>query len=437
MKKLLIMVCMAMVAIPCYGDTITFDNLTSFNDLTVPIYNNTLNKLYVKVNTNIQSDNIADGSIMSDDFATASNPLVRDNDNIGEYVKSDLDLNTGDDGAVGVDSGVAYTTGPGNTLHRVVTASSSTYDNFPGWTTGTTNYIYLDYAGKFTARVDGVEQSNTILLGTVVVTAGGTISSVDESSRQTTPPNMRIYQDFVQGLAVSGDSNDTDVVTIGRGTIDFGSSVTIRRNTSALVLDFDDDLDTDGTVQSSEGFYYIWAYPNTSNTSNYAGVLSASSSTVTTVDDERLIGWCYLSGAAAVSSDSVGSNKAIGSAAPNIVHVEGTSNVITSATTAEQVELAKFYSSGRPVEITFTNNVSASNAGDTIFSVISIDSVGYESSVSAIDCENDASDGRGTNTSKWAGNLGAGEHTVQAKWWNGTGANEIRSWSRMLIIEEK
>ncbi len=431
MKKIIfIMFMIIMVHSSAQSDVITFDNLASFGDLTTDIYNNTLNKLYSKINTGIGGDNIVNQTITSEDIATAVNPLVRDQENVGEYVFTGLTLPSSGAATSGtMTAGTAYITKDDDaTLHRVVTATSSAITNFSGYTANQDNWVYLDFAGSFAIQAVGIgasqpaDLSNSIVLGQVEVDSGGTIQSADETARQTTPPSLRIYQDSLMGLYISRDITDVDIVTVGRGEIELGSTGGKRRNTSSINIDFDvsglGGLAAADTYTANT-FYYLYTFPNTGNASNYSGIAGSATTGVADVADERLVGWCYSDSSMNISADSVGGYKALGSSQPNIVHISRATDIATTSNTYVAMITGKFYSSGRPIFMMFTAPVNTTSTNGAFFA-FSVDGVTHGET--SLDDTDNAQRQIATTTA--IAKVGAGEHTINAIW-HTTGAVSI------------
>lgn len=391
MKKLLVILILLLSATAHSQETITFDNISSFSDLTVSVYNNNLNKAYTKINTDIRGSNIADLTITSQDMSTAVSPLVRDQENIGEYVFTGLTLPSSGAATSGtVTAGTAYVTKDNDsTLHRVVTATSSTINNFTGFTTNQDNWVYLDFAGNFTISAVGIgasqpaDPSNSIVLGFITVDSGGDITSATETARQTTPPNLRIYQDYLQGLTISRDITDVDVVNIFRGEVDLGSSGGKRRNTVAIDIDF--DVSGEGGLAAADTYtadtyYFLYVYPDGDNATNFKGIAGSTTSGVADVTDERFIGWAYSDASMNISVDSLGGYKAIGSAQPNLAFRSMSQDITTTSNTFVDVTglETRFYSSGRPVLMTFAGTVGSSGNVD-IFLTINVNGTDHGS----------------------------------------------------------
>jgi hypothetical protein len=438
MKRLGFILGFLLLANIVLADTVTFDSYTTNNDVDYSGLNLRFYKIYNEVDGGLNTDNFKAGGIASKDFATAVNPLVRDNELIGEMVYSGLTIPT----AAGLTStfaaGVAYIENDADgTLHRVVT--NATQKTF---TTSKDTWCYLSFTGAFSYSVqnNGASQPSTpdnmILLAKVVTNATDITTVTDYTD--PTPANMRIYLDYKNGLIVSRDVATATKVTIGRGEVELGQTGKSRRNTDTIVL----DLTTAGrngidTGSLAEGYYYVHAVPDDGTTDKIDFVASLSSTDATTLTDERLIGWFYASGTAAVSGDSIGAYRGRGGDAPNIVK-RTASGDIAVADTAFNNDLdttaTRFFCSGeRPIRITGNLEFLDADSAYSITGVINIDTVDMGNTI-----RTSGPPATGTPTGlalEWVGYLPGGTHTIKLRSKVDGGANNVvKRWT--MNVEE-
>jgi len=451
MKKLIFILLIAFMSTNAYAGTITFDSGATITD---SYLDNTFYNVYNEINGNLDTDNLADGAVTSDDIATAANPLVRDAENIGEYVYTGITLpSTGASATATISAGTAYVKNDGDdTLHRVVTAATTVggiqnLGGGSGCTISNDNWVYLDFTGRFsiksvaTGAVQPSTPSNNIVLGYITTDGSNDISSATETVKQTTPPNLRIYTDFIQGCVISRDVSDADVINVLRGNIEFGTgSDNLRRNTDTIDIDFsgtgEGGLDT-GTL--AQGYYYIWVYPDPDTSSNFVGIASLSAADPGDIagtdndDYARLIGWCYASTLSTISPDSVGAYKGLGSSAPNIVRsfVSADFAITGSDWTSLPGMETRFYSSGRPVQAMFSATFSDSTTQNGRVALF-IDSVNVDEAYF------DPSDAEETTVHLHAlEKIDDGEHTIDVKAKRTGGTLTQKEGPRVLIVEEK
>jgi len=441
MKKILASVLgLLLIASNCHATLITYSTLSSDAAVTTANLNTRFSELKTVINGNIDGTNYADGSINSADIAVAANPLKRDGENIGEYVYTGLTIATVASLTQTTTAGTAYVANDADSyLHRVATAATShTY------TASKDTYVYLDYAGAFiySEVANGASQpstpSNSIIIAKVV-TDGSAITSVSDL-RQTTPVNLRIYLDLKNGCVVSRDITTATKAVIGRGEVELAGTSKLRRNTTNTVIDFTTTgaggLDT-GSLAA--GYYYIFATADSSNSTNFKGIASTSSTDATGVTDERLIGWVYAATASALSGDSVGAWKGRGGDAPNICQKMGTSTITTTAASyvlIPDMEL-KFVSSGRPIRCSFNAPIYLSQpSAYEVYVTISIDGENYVSGDCGVAADGHDEYGTIPVALNWKGCVPAGEHTIQAKWLTEQGITATQRGSRTLIVEE-
>ena len=182
-------------------------------------------------------------------------------------------------------------------------------------------------------------------------------------------------------MIISRDATDTDVMTIGRGTIDFGSGISsgLRRNTSNITIDFASNgrggLDTGSLAANT--YYYLWAVPDDDNSNNFEGVASTSASvTGLAITGERLVGWCYSTSTSVISLDAVGAYRKLGGDAPNVYSArQGGVSLTLGATSLISFHTAKYYSSGRPLRISYGASAISASGTQSLCASISVDSV--------------------------------------------------------------
>lgn len=134
-----------------FSATISFDQLSTSNDLTAAKYNTDLDRIYVKINSNVQTDNIANATLLEVDFADEINPRIRTFEGAScEVVVSGLLPATASGSLTSnISSGTAYPRGyrvnKSSTTSRTYTASR--------WT-----FVDIDQSGNFTfseVTIDG------------------------------------------------------------------------------------------------------------------------------------------------------------------------------------------------------------------------------------------------------------------------------------------
>jgi len=420
MKKLALIMGLLLITNNCYGGIIAYTTLSSDAGVSYSHFNQSFDDIFNEFNGSIDTFNLADGAVMSDDIATDTSPLVRDAENIGEYVYTGMLPATSANLISNISAGTAYVLNDGDsTLHRVVKgATSNTYSvNKDTW-------VYIEFTGSFVFDEQALGASqpttpdNSIVLAKVV-TNGTAITSVVDF-RQLTPTNLRVYQDFIQGCIISRDADDIDKVNIGRGEIEFGSTTgKVRRNTMGTSINFATvgrgGIDTG--VLAADEFYFLFGVADDDTETAFEGIASLSSSDATGVTGERLIGWCYASLSTTVSPDSVGAYRQRGGDAPNYVSFTAAEVKDTAASGAITPisPPVRFYSSGRPVILTYNVAVASSaGVGIPVHTSLSVDSTAWNISQSGTETDNYAQSGTGAGTSFMA-RLPEGFHNVVLK----------------------
>uniref|UniRef100_A0A6M3J6Z3 Uncharacterized protein n=1 Tax=viral metagenome TaxID=1070528 RepID=A0A6M3J6Z3_9ZZZZ len=413
MKKILIITLLAIgLTLPAQAAIISYDVLSGDSGVSYSHFNTSFSRIYDEFNGSISSANILNDSLDEADFADAINPRVRTDENIGDYTYTGMLPVTSTDLTSNISAGTSYVNG-----YRIVTdATSKTY------TASVDTWVYIDQNGAFqysevaTGAAQPTTPSNSLLLAQVVCDGDNITSVVDK--RTTTPPGLRIYQDLILGAVISRDITTATTINIGKGTIDFGSGIALRRNTLTADIVFTSTgrggLDTGSLAQ---GYYAIWAVPDDANATNYEGVASTSfSATSLSITGERLIGWCYAPTSSAISPDSVGGYKGLGSSQPNISRFQDKTTVSTTSTTYTDLLEIKFYSSGRPVLI--NSDLAVNNSGASgMYAVISVDTIGYDSSERGFFTGGgSATVPAGTMSPSAIINVGKGQHSIKIRW---------------------
>lgn len=357
MKRFFLALAVLLIAANAQASIITYDSTAT---IARPWLIRTFNILYDDYNGEINSDNIVQGGITSLDIATPANPLVRDAENIGEYVYTGLLAPTATGLASTTTAGTAYVQNDGDaTLHRVVKAAEAyTY------TASKDTYVSMQYTGKYdrNPQANGAAQpatpSNSIMLFKAV-TDGSDVTTVTDL-RQTSPPGLRIYEDLKHGLVISRDASDVDAITIGRGEIEFGAdNGKVRRNTSSTSVDFATSaaiggLDAGSMVANTH--YYLHAVADPDNSTGFKGIASLSSSDPAVVTTTaRLVGWCFATATTTISPDAVGAYRGRSGDAPNVyASRQDGLTLAVGAKTAVSLHTAQYVASGiRPIKIDY------------------------------------------------------------------------------------
>ncbi len=416
MKRFLIVLGVVLLATNAFSAQITFDSTAT---ATRSWLNAALYETYNRINTGMETDNIADLAVASDDIATSANPLVRDAENVGEYVYTGFAIEVPSPVAttVTLPSGTAYIQNDGdNTLHRVVMAADS--KDFTG-NNSKDAYVYLDFTGNYNFQyvANGATQpsdaANSIILAKCVLSGTSTCTSVTDL-RVTAPPSQRIYLDYIKGATVSRDTTDTDEIVIAAGEIEFGSANgKIRRNTATTTIDFgstgEGGLDVGAISDYSPTYFYLFGMADSGNAANFKGIASISSTDASGVTGERLIGWCYAPDSSNISPDSVGSYKAFGSGS-NFVSLTGDTITFDNGDGLVTVQTLRFYTSGRPVSIKYSSPITISGASPYWLGIYIN---GTERKTLGLNLQ----DSNETHYSavEWNGILDEGEYTIEAK----------------------
>ena len=430
MKKLLLGLLLLGLTSNSYAGVISYTALTSDAGVSYAHFNTAFSTIYNDYNGNIATANILNGTITDADLATAVKLASWYTESIGDWTYSGMLPATDTDLTSDISAGTSYVQG-----NRILTdATAHTY------TASKDTWVYIDKNGTFQYSEVGNGNSQPTtptdsLLLAKAVTNGTAITSVTDL-RQLTPPNLRIYQNYRQGLAISRDPDTATKINVLSGEIEFGSTGKVRRNTGTTNVDFTTNgisgLDTSSLAA---GIYYIFALPDADNSVNYEAIASTSNSGASGVTGERLIGWVYAPSASAISVESVGSYKGLGETTPNIAYHTSprlTRSIANGSVATPISNIIQFYSSGRPVMIDYSF-FGVANGGEAAILSVSIDSAVLPETERIGDINSTSA---GEITGKLYKNLNAGVHTFQLKV-GASGGNTIESYGYSLIIEEK
>lgn len=300
--------------------TISFDQLAVSSDLTVAKYNADLDRVYQKLNSNVQTDNIADDTLTEPDFADEINPRIRTNETAAcpDLVYEGLLPTTTSGTLVGsIPAGTVYPDG-----YRI-NKSSATPKTFTAskWTWG-----YIDISGNFSYQEQTIggstpsQPANTAILfrastdGTQVIDvqdlrrtscANGPFSAIADASNQATlsdlfskgqpvrrfSPAGRTPAGFAQGAYVSWDTATTFKVTSGSLYIN-GKYRSVSQDLT--ITQAADDPTNGGsgvdTTIANSTTYYVYAVADQDDVKTFSVTISANASAPAGVTNYRLIG---------------------------------------------------------------------------------------------------------------------------------------------------
>ena len=192
-----------------FGGTVSFDQLSVSDDLSAVKYNSDLNRIYQKVNNNVQADNIANDTLLITDFADESDPSIRTKEGAAcQFVYTGLLPASGASLTQNTSAGTAYPMG-----FRIVksSATSKTY-TASKWT-----WVDIDQNGDFQyseVSIGGATPSvatNSIRLALVSsdATTVNTVTDLRTTSCSSGP--FSIISD------AAGEADLGDILTYGNG----------------------------------------------------------------------------------------------------------------------------------------------------------------------------------------------------------------------------
>ena len=336
MKKLFLVLGMLFLSGQAYATSISFDQLAVSSDLTAVKYNSDLNTVYQKVNSNIQTDNIAADTVSEVDMNDDANPRLRDYELGGEGTECEfvytgmLPTTTSGTLTGSIPAGTAYPRG-----YRIVKASGTSHT----FTASKWTFVDIDTAQNFQysevsigaatpavaansirlARVstDGTEVTAVQDLRTLSCTNAkpsttrevtteaslGQIFSVGTGQRKSYNDNVNV-QGYVSGLFVSWDTHTTFKVTKGGAYI----NGKYRYLAADLTVTTGADIPSSGTsgiVTGSVGAsatYNVYAVADQDATSSLSVSYGVNPTDLT---NYRLIGVIHTDGSSLFTSGDI------------------------------------------------------------------------------------------------------------------------------------
>jgi hypothetical protein len=417
-----------------YAGIISYDDIISANDVQISWLNGEKNTIYQQFNGHIDGINISSNTISDDNLTPSIKMQNWYSESIGDWTYSGHLPATSANLTSDISAGTSYVKGK-----RITTSSTS-----KTYTASKDTWVYIDSNGAFQyvevalGAAQPTSPANSLLLAKVV-TGGVAITSVVDH-RQLTPPNLRVYQNYRQGCIVSYDTVST--IKINPGEIELGSTSSAgrRKNSSAISLAW---TDIDVGAEAASTLYFVWAYPDPNNSTNFLGKISVSSTDAVGISNERLAGWFWNDSSSNITADCVTTSyKGDGSGVPNVVRRVGNTDVSTTAYVSF-VDLPDmetvFYSSGRPITLYFQAPFSDSLVSGNVFCELLVDNITKDATM--VDMISDGTAGaQGQSASMiWVETFGIGLHTAKVRWrgegtsfqhGSGTGA-------RVLIVKEE
>lgn len=300
---------------------VSFDQVAVSNDITVAKYNADLNTIYTDHNSNIQTSNVKDGTLLVGDFDSSASPQVRTDEGAAcDFVYTGLLSSTTVGTLTGsISAGTAYPVG-----YRI-SKSSATAKTFTAskWT-----FVDLDFNGNFQyseVSINGATPSvaaNSIRLERVSTDttkiadvldlrktscASGPFSAIADVAGEATladlftngqphrrfSPAGRTPNGFAQGLFISYDTTTTFKVTSGSAYINgkyrsVSQDITVTTGADAPSTG-GSGIDT-GSVTGGPLKYYVYGVADQDSAKTLSISFSTSPTAPTGVTNARLLG---------------------------------------------------------------------------------------------------------------------------------------------------
>lgn len=329
MKKLLFILLSLLIGGTAYGGTISFDQLSVSGDLTTTKYNDDMSRVYQKINSAVQTDNVENDTLTEADMADDINPRIRTYEGAAcEFVDDGL-LTTTTSGTLtgSVPTGTAYPRGyrcdKTSSTPKTFTASKWTYVDIDQSCNFQYTEVAIDSAAPATATnsirlsrvsTDGTEVTNVQDLRTTSCTAGPFEAISDATGEATLddmfaigrPVRNRGTDGFAQGLHVSWDTTTTFKVTGGAVYINgefraLSSDITVPQTTDNPTIGTS-GIDTGAIAASTR--YNVFAVADQDSTKTYSVTYSTSTAPAG-VTNYRKIGEINTDGASQFVSKDI------------------------------------------------------------------------------------------------------------------------------------
>jgi hypothetical protein len=264
MKKLLLLFGILMMASPAWAGTLTLTTYLSGNDVTIANLESDNNAIETFAAGNIESENIKDGTIESQDMAESVSIVTRYDETFNDFTVSGMLPATSANLTSDISAGVSYVDG----IRVSTSATSHTY------TASKDTYVYIHSGGYFVYEevANGAAApstpSNSLLLAKAV-TNGAAIASVTDSrtlSVQITTTTSNFPADYRNGCLVKVDSTTT--THMEPGTLAIGTTL------------YSNLADTAALSTATSGNWLEGSSPNLANQPFFVYAYNASGSTL-------------------------------------------------------------------------------------------------------------------------------------------------------------
>ena len=318
MKRIIVLLALLLTPSSLYAGTVSFDQLSASGDLTVAKWNADMDRIYIKANTNVQTDNVADDTLLESDMADEINPRIRTNEGAAcEYVFTGLLPADDTDLTSDISTGTAYPRG-----FRVVKSSATSHT----YTENRWEYVEIDQNGDFQFQVTTINaavpavSANSIRLARVSTDNAGGSAQINEvlDLRKTScaagpfevitdrpaeaslenmfsngSPRIQGTEGFIYGMQISYDNADLTKFYIKDGSAfvnGFYRTASADRSVPSTADDpanETDGIDTGSLAASTK--YFVYAVADKDGDTNLSVSFSTSATAPTGVTNSRKI----------------------------------------------------------------------------------------------------------------------------------------------------
>lgn len=454
LKKLILFVSLFGLALNAHADTISLNTISA--DSTVNTLNTNFTTIANVINGEIEGSgtngslkNIKADSLGELDFADAINPRVRDAELLGigvdttteqeSFVYSGCIPADDTDLTSDISACVAYVNG-----YRISkSATPLTY------TASMDNYVDLSQSGTYTISTVSVGGSAPAVAAnsarlSKVTTDGTEITAVTDLANRrleglVTPSNFR------SGLFVSYDTSARLIVL--PGTVEINNIMVNKTANTTLTLATAGDWAGGSSLQAANTYGYVGIDADGNIDMHTTAPTHFNYDVSNTVGKKRyatwagtvyrVLGWFWMNNGSGLDTATVG-NIPDGDVTNN-TYTEDTAQVSTASATFTNLMQTRFYTSSGRMRITHGYRGATDIANGSSIAVISVDTVGYQASSTAVAPGGVISDGDtafvGTEKTIVV-TLGQGTHTIVQRGKYGPAASAAVHKDKIISIEE-
>ena len=386
MRRIILILSLILIPSASYANTVSLHTVS--NDNTLAAINDNFTNVANRLNGDIDgstdggstTSNLAQDTVFEINMADDANPRLRDSELLSVTTDSTTAQNTfvysggipADDTDLtsNISACVAYING-----YRVSKAATA-----QTYTASRDNWLDLSQTGVYTVTAVTVGAAEPAVAANSarlakVTTDGTEITAItDEANRRL--PGLVVPSHYRSGLVVSRDSTTT--VTVGPGTAEINNTMVSKTSTTTLTISTAGDYASGSSERAADKFGFVLMsaagalkldVDDPPSYDNYGVSTTAGKLRYDTYHSTvyRVLGWFYLDGNGSGNVE-VASNLKEGDV-HNAVQSNDTNSISYNSATYVDIQKARFYCSGGPVQLMAVISGDASGGGVTRWEV--------------------------------------------------------------------